>query len=262
MDTATALAIPVTDADRPIKAFLNEHQGLFGYGAEALSTARVKRNEVSRTNGMRVVVWEQMLDGIPVFDGLMKACVTKAGELINLGSGFVPNAAGSADLGTANRAAKEQAPPVSASKAIALAAGNVGIGVGETTLEPVEKQIKSADQVRHYRHPLLNEASAQLVWLPIDGTSMRLAWETVLMGKKAGGMYPDGRGRRDGGGDGAAIIDFGYYPGHLPGLQKREPDPAFARLEHAEKHPAAPRLAADGDSLGGGYHRFAQWLDQ
>ncbi len=57
--SASALqAVPANDSHRPIKAFLDEHSALFGHGAEALDTARVKRDYVDAHNGLRTVVWD------------------------------------------------------------------------------------------------------------------------------------------------------------------------------------------------------------
>src|SRR2546425_956704 len=54
-------APPDRDPHAPIKAFLNEHAALFGHGAEALSTARLKREFVTAHNGLRSTIWEQQL---------------------------------------------------------------------------------------------------------------------------------------------------------------------------------------------------------
>ena len=82
-----------------IKAFLNENSALFSHGAEALANARITRKYVTPHNGLRTVVWEQELDGIPVFEGLLCAHITKNGELVSLSSQFVPHPAAAADTG-------------------------------------------------------------------------------------------------------------------------------------------------------------------
>ena len=41
---------------------------------------------------MRTVVWEQRLDGTPVFEGLAKGHITRRGELVNIASRFLPDA--------------------------------------------------------------------------------------------------------------------------------------------------------------------------
>ena len=83
----------------PTKAFLQEHSGLFGHGAEALGAARVAREYVTPHNGLRTVVWEQQAQGISVFEGVLISHTTKRGELVTISSQFLPDAAGAAGGG-------------------------------------------------------------------------------------------------------------------------------------------------------------------
>src|SRR5881396_3106299 len=57
-------AFRADDPHRATKAFLKEHQPLFGHGPEALEKAHVKREYVTPHNGLRMVVWEQEVDGV------------------------------------------------------------------------------------------------------------------------------------------------------------------------------------------------------
>ncbi|MDB6110176.1 MAG: Peptidase fungalysin, partial [Pedosphaera sp.] len=93
VSAAALTAIPADDPHRIAKAFLREHSGLFGYGAEALdeSQARVNREFTTQHNGMTTVVWEQSVDGVPVFEALLIAHTTRQGELVSIGSQFVVN---------------------------------------------------------------------------------------------------------------------------------------------------------------------------
>src|SRR5438093_5547097 len=91
------------DAHRATKAFLKEHELLFGYGPEALQTARVKQEYVTAHNGLRTVVWEQQLDGIAVFEGVFISHTSRRGELVSISSQFVQDAASAADRGRRNK---------------------------------------------------------------------------------------------------------------------------------------------------------------
>jgi len=101
------------DPHAAIKGFLTEHNELFGHGAEVLDSARVKRDYVDAHNGLRTVVWEQKLDGIPVYQATLMGHVTKKGELTSLSSTFIPNPGKSANAGTPGRAGLQSSPPVS-----------------------------------------------------------------------------------------------------------------------------------------------------
>lgn len=83
----TVRALAANDPHRAAKAFLNEHQAMFGHGAEVLATARVKRDYVTPHNGMHTVAWQQELDGITVFDGVLITHTTQRGELVNISTG-------------------------------------------------------------------------------------------------------------------------------------------------------------------------------
>src|SRR6185436_2835710 len=52
------------------RAFVLDHRALFGFGPEALDAATIKREFPTAHNGLRTVVWEQQLDGVPLFEGL------------------------------------------------------------------------------------------------------------------------------------------------------------------------------------------------
>ena len=93
-------ALPANDPHRAIKAFLNEHSGLFGHGAEVLATATLKRDFVTPHNGLRTVIHEQQLDQIPVYEALLMGHITQRGELVNLSSQFLPNLEEAATVGT------------------------------------------------------------------------------------------------------------------------------------------------------------------
>ncbi len=189
VSAAQANAIPATDPDRPIKAFLNEYRRLFGHGAEALSGATKKRDDTNARSGMRTAVWQQTLDGIPIFESLLKANITANGELISIGSDFVSDPAKAADSGSASRQALQVTPTISAAQAIAIAAENIGLKVEPADLKPLEANAQGAEKQQRFAHPLLTDPNVHLVWLPMDAGKMRLAWDVILMDKAAGKMY-------------------------------------------------------------------------
>src|ERR1043166_3658096 len=95
--SVSARAISSNDPYGPVKSFLNEHSALFGHGAEVLTGAKVTRESVGAHNGLRTVVWQQQLDGIPLFNAVLIGNITRRGELVTLASQFLPQPAQSAD---------------------------------------------------------------------------------------------------------------------------------------------------------------------
>ncbi|TAK98121.1 MAG: hypothetical protein EPO07_12400, partial [Verrucomicrobia bacterium] len=187
---AAAAAIARTEDHRPAKSFLHEHRALFGFGPEILSGARVKQDSHTAHNGLRTVVWEQELDGIAVFEGLLIAHTTRSNELVNLSSQFIPDADKAADAGTPNRAAHLKQPSVPPGRAVALAVRNLEETLDEADVNAVEPKAEGAEQRRHFRAPGLNGAAdVKLTWLPMNQQSLRLCWDVVLTSRARGEMY-------------------------------------------------------------------------
>ena len=173
-------ALPANEPHRVIKAFLNEHSALFGHDANALKSARVKRDYVTKHNGLRTTVWEQTLDDILVFEGLLVGHVTRDGELVSISSHFVPDVAKAADGGTPNRKSLMAGPKISAAKAVVNAASNIGAEVEESSVAVVESPQGAEKRQAVEAGNLRGKVWAQLVWLPMNRDAMRLCWRVIL----------------------------------------------------------------------------------
>ena len=177
------------DPHRVIKAFVDEHAGLFGHDATALEGARLKRDATTRHNGLRTVVWEQEHEGIRVFDAVFIANVTKNEELVNVASQFVPNPPQAALKGTPKRIAGA-APLISSPRAIALAAAHLGEEAALESELTASAASEGANRRQKFRAPWIKgETRAELVWLPLDGESLRLCWEVSLKGRVRREVY-------------------------------------------------------------------------
>jgi len=174
------------DSNKALKAFLHEHRPLFRHGPEVLDDA-VKKRDHSADDGLRTVAWEQQVDGIPVFDSVLVAHTTKNGELISVSSQFVPEPARAADRGTPNRAAKALAPGISAERALKIAAANVGEEISELT--PLTAAAQKTFKQQFRLKPLPGDASVSLVWLPLDGDTLRLCWAAELTRRELGERF-------------------------------------------------------------------------
>lgn len=122
-----------TDPHRVTKAFIERHRALFGHGPERLDQCVVAREHVTPHNGMRTTIWQQEAEGLPVFEGLLISHVTRREELVNLSSRLMPDAVTAARL-AGKRFRNLQVPPVSAARAVSLAAQNAGDIVEESRI--------------------------------------------------------------------------------------------------------------------------------
>ena len=182
----TASAFPANDPHRAVKGFLAEHADLFGHGAEILQGATVSRESVTAHNGLKTVVWQQRLDGIPVFEGVLIGNITKDGELASIASQFLPNLSAIADAGTPNRASLQAVPVIQATQAVVIAAQNVGDNVSAGDVS-----IQGAAGVTGFQEFKIGSkpAQARQSWLPTNRGEMRLCWEVIVRKQSSPELY-------------------------------------------------------------------------
>lgn len=173
-------AVPANDPHRVIKAFLNEHVALFGHDSRVLTKAAVRRDYVTRHNGLHTTVWQQTLDDIPVFEAVLIGNVTRNDELVNISSHFLPNPTNAANAETPNRSALESNPAISAARAIAIVATNMSLALPPADVTFLNAPQGSVKQQSATANELMGKADVRLVWLPMDQQSMRLCWRVVL----------------------------------------------------------------------------------
>lgn len=179
------------DPHGPTKAFLQSHRNLFGFGPEALDKLAPARDTTASHNGVRTVIWQQQVQGIPVFEAKLISHTTRRGELMSISSQFVPNPDAAARIGGKDIAKLVSAPPVDAAGAVAIAAQNVGEKTLSSQLK-TEPALGAAgpEQKQKWRGPGLNgKADAGLVWVPMSSGELRLGWEVVMVSRGRGEMF-------------------------------------------------------------------------
>jgi hypothetical protein len=187
---ATAQMFDPNDPDRPVKAFLQEYQILFGFGPEAITNATVQRDDVSAGNGARTVVWQQQVAGVPVFDALLIGHITSAGELACLSSEFIPSPAQAADPAMVAAVQSGADLPLSSLQALAAAVTNIGdrftagYVVAETDAAGATRQqtFTATDGIK-------GDARAELTWFPASRTQLKLCWQVLFTSQWRDEMY-------------------------------------------------------------------------
>ena len=177
------------DGEAVVREFVNGRRELFGHDATVLDAAAKTRDDVTKHNGMRTLVWQQRHEGLAVFEGILKATVTRAGELVNIGSQVVPDTAGAAAKGTPDHRELLAAPTVNAAKAVAVAGQDIGDRVTENSVRALGPPAEGPEKKQAFKAALLTEASARLLWVPLSAEAMRPAWEVVTVSKARGEMY-------------------------------------------------------------------------
>ena len=186
---AALASVGTNDPHRVTKAFLAQHSKLYGFGPEALDLARVRREFVGAHNGLRTVVWEQQVAGIPVFEGVLISHTTKDGALVNLSSKLVRDPAYAVNRGAFNQSAPAT-PALSAARAAALVARNLGEGATAEAVIAAGEPAASPERSQKFKASfVLGEGEAKLTWLPLDGETLRLCWDVILTSRIRGEMY-------------------------------------------------------------------------
>ena len=144
---------------------------------------------VGAHNGLHTVVWQQQVEGIPVFEGVLISHTTREGALVNLSSRFVRDPAQAIRRGAPDPFAPA-APALSAAQASALAARNVGEAATAEAVTAVGQPAASPEQSGKFNAPfLLGVGEAKLTWLPVDSEKLRLCWDVVLTSRSRREMF-------------------------------------------------------------------------
>lgn len=187
--TGRMLTAPSPSQPRAVvEEFVGKHRELFGHDAALLREGRITREDVSPHNGLVTLVWQQQMSGVPVFETVLKANVSRNGELVMISDVFLPEAEASTGLAVVQREQRVANPNLTVERAvIAMAAG-----LGETLAEDQIKTVSAAsgkEQKQTLSAPFHSDVHASLVWLPMSATELRLAWDIVSMSQRRSVMY-------------------------------------------------------------------------
>ena len=173
-----------------VSSYVDANRDLFGHDSSAIrdDRSRISRNDVSAHNGLHTVVWQQELDGIPFFQVLLRASVTRNGEVVTMGGNFLGDPEGATGLTPSERSELIAHPPLPAERAIALAAADIDTEVEEQMVKAAGAA-SGAEQRRDYQAPGLSDTRAGLSWVATGHASASLAWDVTLMGTEIGEMY-------------------------------------------------------------------------
>ena len=188
--TAPVAAGAAVDHVKITKDFLDGHRAVFHHGAEALAGAKTLRDYTTDSNGVRTMVWQQQLDGVRIFEATMQAHVTAKGALVNISSKLVPDPAAAAKGDPAQRAARLAGPDIGARQAVMLAGKNLGEDMPDASVTAeAQPAPQGPEKKQRFRSDALLDVTAELCWLPVNGTELRLCWEVVSVVKRRGEMY-------------------------------------------------------------------------
>ena len=155
-----------------VKNFLSRNPALFGLSQTQIANLANTSDYANPAGNLAWLTLEQQFNGIPVFAGELRACLTTKGEVARLMSTL---AAG------VNESELNLSPNLEAAAAVARAAATIGI-----TLDPASLKIKSRDKqsIVFERGPFDEEIRVQQVYFPLGVGHVNLAWALTLWTKE------------------------------------------------------------------------------
>ena len=153
-----------------LRSFLSNYADAYGISAEQVASLELVANYVNPAGNMAWVEFEQRLNGLPVFQGLVRGGFTAKGELARITGPIAP---------ILDNPSLEVSPHLSAAQAVSMAAANVGWNVEAGTL--IQKSA-GEKQVTFARGTMSDDAKAWLLYFPFREGVVRLAWATEIWG--------------------------------------------------------------------------------
>jgi hypothetical protein len=161
---------PTNDRVRAMRSFLSAYNDVYGLSAQQVGDLVLVSDYANPAGNMAWVEFEQRINGIPVFQGVIRGGFTAAGELVRTTG---PLASG------LNSALLPVAPVLSAADAVSTAAQSVGWSAPANTL--VQKRTDGA-RIVFDRGPLADDSKVWPVYFPLGPGVARLAWATEIWG--------------------------------------------------------------------------------
>ncbi len=166
------LTPPSGDRVAALRGFVTAHADAYGLAASDIGELQPVADYMNPAGNMGWAELEQKINGIPVFQGVIRGGFTAKGELART-TGALATVTDASALSTE--------PGVSAGQAVALAAASVGWNVAERSL--TQKAIEQdGRKVTFARGSMANDAVAWQVYFQLAPGVVRLAWATEIWG--------------------------------------------------------------------------------
>ena len=164
------LTRPAVDRVAALRGFLQTYSAAYGITLTDVQTLAVVADYLNPDGNMAWVELEQRVNGLPVFQGLVRGGFTAKGQLVR-----------TTGLLAAGAAAAPVAPVIDAAQAVSLAAESAGWTLNGSDLT---EQASAAGGARiiFNRTAVAEDIKAWQVYFPLSPGVLRLAWATEIMG--------------------------------------------------------------------------------
>jgi hypothetical protein len=155
-----------------LKNFISRNSKLFGLSSAQISQLKMSADYTTPDGNLSFVHFEQTIKGFPVFQGEVKAGLTKRGEIIRVINNLAPDLSYenlSNDFGSAEIAVEN------AARVIGLQTNNSDT----KTIAAASNELK----VTFERGQFADHTTAEKIYFPIDSGAARTAWRVLLWTK-------------------------------------------------------------------------------
>jgi len=163
------------------RAFIAANQDLFEISPAEVDSARISRDFKTRHNGATHLTFNQQIEGLDIYDCMIKANITLDGRLINISSSMLPRPEGGFAVAT---------PTLSAEDAIRAAAASIGVELAQPPTPRSDAEGLSRKQ--YWSTPALRSDEfvvTERQFFAVSRNDIRPAWAVVIPEQGIGHTY-------------------------------------------------------------------------
>ncbi|MGH9828324.1 MAG: hypothetical protein ACREDR_34300, partial [Blastocatellia bacterium] len=163
-----------------VSDFIRENAAVYGLQPEEVGRLHFLAESVSPNSGLRMVRFEQVVNGIPVFQSEMRAILDRDGRLFRTVGLLIPQA--------------DQAEPLenlkTPAEALASAMSTVGVATDPISATSKNEDAKGRKVLLNAHHSqIVGEVPSKLVYFPIAPGTLIPSWSQIIFTKGAHDWY-------------------------------------------------------------------------
>jgi hypothetical protein len=151
-----------------VESFIQRYPLVFGHGPAVLAQTQVQRDDKSSHGKMQTLVWNQEVEGIPLYRTTFQANLAANGEIITISSRLL----------SAPRA-NTTTPTLSVQEAVSRAAGVLGDTIPSASVK-AKDQAQGRERKQKFQAQGISDTFALLTYFPMNESEVRLGWDVTL----------------------------------------------------------------------------------
>lgn len=164
-----------------VRQFIADNHDLYGLTLDDVAQLKTTADYTNPRGNISWVELEQQINGIPVFQGNLRAGLTKDGELIRTTGLLVPGLSVGGNKRTKNQLSisSSASSGTTAAEAVAVAAASIGVSINPADL--VVKEASGDGTWYVFEHgPFVEDIKVEETYFPLDSGAVTLSWSMIL----------------------------------------------------------------------------------